>query len=77
MNMDIINIMSVNEKIKLIFDQFDKNNNGNIEKKELGALAIALNNPLSNPELQDLFKGIDSDLSGQITFEEFIKYWKS
>ena len=61
--------------IKKIFDQFDKNNNNYIEKKELHALSIALNNPLSPAELSDFFREFDLDCSGQISWEEFIRYW--
>ena len=64
-------------KIKQIFQQFDKNNNNMIEKKELKSLAIALNDPLSNAELHDFFSSIDDDNSSTITWEEFIKYWCS
>ena len=35
----------MSEKIKEIFHQFDRNNNNSIDKKELNALSIALNNP--------------------------------
>lgn len=61
--------------IKTIFHQFDRNNNGYIEKKELHSLSIALNNPLSPAELSDFFKAIDKDNSSQITWQEFIQYW--
>lgn len=63
------------ENIRKIFDQFDKDNNGYIEKKELQTLAIALNNPLSPAELHDFFRKIDTDNSSQISWKEFIKYW--
>jgi len=63
------------ERIKSIFNQFDKNNNGSIEKKELGSLAIALNSPLTPAELSDFFKDLDIDKSNRITYDEFIKYW--
>jgi|TARA_B110000967_G_C18716366_1_gene475340 Ca2+-binding EF-hand superfamily protein len=65
------------EFIKNIFNQFDRNKNGHIEKKELQTLAIALNDPLSQAELMDFFKAIDKDNSSQITWEEFIQYWSS
>jgi len=68
-------IMETNTKIKKIFDQFDRDKDGYINKTELNKLAIALNNPLSPPELQDLFRDLDIDKSGKITWEEFIKYW--
>ena len=64
-------------KIKQIFNQFDRDNNNTIDKKELSSLTIALNDPLSNAELQDFFKIIDKDNSSTITWEEFIKYWIS
>jgi len=62
-------------KIKKIFDQFDKDKDGYINKKELNNLASALDNQLSPAELQDLFRDLDIDNSGKITWEEFIKYW--
>tara|TARA_B110000902_G_scaffold143316_1_gene165265 strand:+ start:249 stop:461 length:213 start_codon:yes stop_codon:yes gene_type:complete len=67
--------MEKTTKIKKIFDQFDKDKDGYINKKELNSLAIALNNQLSPAELQDLFRDLDIDNSGKITWEEFIKYW--
>lgn len=63
------------DRIKEIFNQFDKNKNNTIEKKELTSLLIALNNELSPAELQDFFSNIDTDKSNTITWEEFIKYW--
>ena len=63
------------EKIKQIFNQFDKDKSGYINKNELASLSIALNDPLSNAELHDFFRDIDEDNSGKISWEEFIKYW--
>ena len=64
-----------NEEIKQIFNQFDKNKNGYIDKSELNSLSIALNDHMSPAELHDLFKNIDKDNSGRISWDEFIKYW--
>tara|TARA_B110000261_G_scaffold133264_2_gene149943 strand:- start:1526 stop:1753 length:228 start_codon:yes stop_codon:yes gene_type:complete len=64
-------------RIKQIFNQFDKNKNNTIDKKELSTLAIALNDPLSPAELHDFFKSLDKDNSATITWEEFIEYWKT
>lgn len=61
--------------IKKIFDQFDKNNSGAIDKKELLTLSIALNNPLSNASLHSFFRELDLDNSSQISWDEFITYW--
>ncbi len=65
------------ERTKSIFNQFDKNNNGTIEKTELRTLSIALNDPLSQAELADFFRQIDKDNSSQISWDEFIRYWNN
>jgi len=61
--------------IRRIFDQFDRDNNGFITRKELASLASALNDPLTPAELSDFFNVIDCDNSGKITWDEFITYW--
>jgi len=63
------------ERIKSIFNQFDRNNNDTIEKTELKTLSIALNDPLSQAELIDFFKQIDENNNGIISWDEFIRYW--
>ena len=63
------------ERIKSIFNQFDRNNNDTIEKTELKSLSIALNDPLSPAELFDFFKQIDENNNGIISWDEFIRYW--
>jgi len=63
------------ERIKSIFNQFDRNNNDTIEKAELKTLSIALNDPLSQAELIDFFKQIDENNNGIISWDEFIRYW--
>ena len=65
------------ERLRQTFDKFDKDNSGYIDKKELGTLAIALNNPLSPAELHDFFSKVDADNSGEISWDEFVKYWIS
>ena len=61
--------------IQNIFNNFDSNNDGLINRRELYSLTIALNDPLTPAELADFFKGIDTDNSGEITWDEFITYW--
>lgn len=65
------------DHIKQIFNKFDKNKNGSIDKKELYTLSIALNNQLSPAELQDFMRAFDKDNSSSISWEEFIDYWGS
>tara|TARA_B110000261_G_scaffold163978_1_gene211623 strand:- start:1629 stop:1829 length:201 start_codon:yes stop_codon:yes gene_type:complete len=64
------------EKLHHLFHQFDKDNNGSINKKELSTLAIALNDPLTAAELQDFFRAIDTDNSSHISWQEFQKHWE-
>ena len=61
--------------IQNIFNNFDSNNDGLINRHELYSLTIALNDPLTPAELADFFKSIDTDNSGSITWDEFITYW--
>ncbi len=63
--------------LRKTFDQFDKDNNGYINKEELSSFAIALNNPLLNAELCDFYKEMDTDRNGKISWTEFIKYWST
>ena len=61
--------------IKRIFEQFDRDKDGFINKRELDTLATALNDPLTPAELANFFKGLDKNNSGKITWNEFIAYW--
>lgn len=65
------------ERLREIFDQFDRDNSGHINKKELRNLSSALNDPLTPAELHDFFNKVDVDKSGKISWEEFVKYWTS
>ena len=64
-----------NEAIRKIFNQFDANNDGGICRTELFKLTLALNDPLSDADLADFMQSIDTDHSGNISFDEFIQYW--
>lgn len=61
--------------IQNIFNNFDSNPAAMANRRELGSLSIALNDPLTPAELADFFKSIDTDNSGSITWDEFITYW--
>lgn len=63
-----------NEAIRKIFNQFDANNDGGICRSELSKLTLALNDPLSDADLADFMRSIDTDHSGNISFDEFIMY---
>jgi hypothetical protein len=54
---------------------YTKHENNTIDKKELSNLSIALGNPLSPAELQDLLDWWDTNKSTTITLDEFIPFW--
>lgn len=61
--------------IKKLFTSFDKNEDGHLNKSELGAFLKALDTPMTRAELNDAFRQLDGDGSGKITCEEFIAFW--
>lgn len=63
--------------IKRLFEHFDKNGNGMMERKELaGFCKYVLGDPLTRQDLEELYDSVDTDGSGHIHFEEFINYWR-
>ena len=63
------------EEARKIFKRFDRDKNNTMEKKELSNLSIALGNPLSPAEVQDLLVSLDTNNSNTITWDEFIPFW--
>ena len=63
------------EEARKIFKRFDRDKNNTMEKKELSNLSIALGNPLSPAELQDLLVWWDTNKSTTITLDEFVHFW--
>lgn len=55
------------------FAQFDKDNSGTIDIKELRTLLTSLHVNVSDEELQILMDSVDEDRSGEIDFDEFVK----
>ena len=63
--------------IKKIFNQYDLNKNGTIEKNELSKLCKDLGDPLTKSELDYALYELDTNNSGKIEWEEFIYYWSN
>ncbi|ORY93919.1 calmodulin 2 [Syncephalastrum racemosum] len=57
---------------KASFDLFDKDGNGFIDSKELGAVMKSLNMTPSEGELKDMIQEVDADGNGTIDFNEFL-----
>jgi calmodulin len=59
-------------EFKCAFELFDKDNDGVITCKELGVVLNTLGQELSNEDLNDLIKDVDTNDNGRIDFEEFL-----
>jgi Ca2+-binding EF-hand superfamily protein len=65
--------------VKAAFHKFDADNSGHMDAEEFGLLAVELGTepPLRPDELQEGLKQLDEDGTGDISFEEFWKWWCS
>lgn len=67
------------ERVKAFFDKYDTDNNGVIDSREFKQLLVAILN-LKNPAdasesmLKRLWRDVDADGSGEITFEEYVSW---
>jgi len=59
-------------ELKNAFASFDKNDDGFISKQELSEAMTCLGHKISNEELDDIIKAVDSDGNGLVDFKEFI-----
>lgn len=57
--------------VRYAFLQFDKNNTGFIDKESLKRTMSEFDHPLTNEEVDAVFKEVDLDEDGLITFREF------
>lgn len=60
------------EEIRQTFQLFDKNQDGTIDKDELGDVFRSLGQHYTDAELTEMMAEIDSDQSGSIEFSEFL-----
>merc|ERR1712100_274778 len=63
--------------LKQEFDAYDQDRSGYIDVKELKELLEKLGEELSEEELEQAFKELDSDGSGEIEFFEFVEWFTS
>jgi hypothetical protein len=66
----------VNKVIKEVFDKFDTNKNGCIEKEEIHNASVELGENVSSEEFLQCFKVMDENNDGVISFDEFQTWWK-
>lgn len=65
------------QELQEIFEHFDEDENGRIDRGEFGQLMNALGADAPKAELDMGFDLIDSDDDGEIDFDEFAKWWVS
>lgn len=63
--------------LKQEFDAYDEDRSGYIDAKELKGLLEKLGEELSDEELDQAFRELDSDNSGEIEFFEFVEWFTS
>merc|ERR1712060_523986 len=63
--------------LKQEFDAYDEDRSGYIDVKELKGLLEKLGEELSDEELDQAFRELDSDGSGEIEFFEFVEWFTS
>ncbi|CAE7555938.1 unnamed protein product, partial [Symbiodinium pilosum] len=63
--------------LKQEFDAYDEDRSGYIDVKELKGLLEKLGEELSEEELDQAFRELDSDGSGEIEFFEFVEWFTS
>lgn len=67
------------EKVEEVVDAFkifDLNKNKKISLSELKTILLKYSNDFTEEECEELFKIIDTDGSGEISYEEFVEKWK-
>ena len=60
-------------EIKEVFDQFDADGSGSIDRKEIAAVCEKLGVDASKADIDELISAADSDGDGKISFAEFSK----
>ena len=64
-------------ELRCAFDLFDGDNDGKIAPAELGKAIEKMGQKLSEEDLREMVKEVDSDYSGTIEFNEFVALMES
>jgi Ca2+-binding EF-hand superfamily protein len=63
------------EEVREIFEHFDRDGNGFIDKKEWRKLLEALDSGFTDEEAKIGLREVDKNGNGKIELEEFMKWW--
>jgi Ca2+-binding EF-hand superfamily protein len=64
------------EELREIFEHFDKDHNGVIDRQEFAELLAALSAGMSKAEADVGFREVDTNKNGVIEFREFVRWWR-
>lgn len=64
-----------NEQVKKMFDDIDTDGGGSLDKAETNALFKKLNIELTEEQYNQVYRELDSDNAGDISYEEFQSWW--
>ncbi len=65
------------DETREIFNSFDRDGSGGIDRRELARLLEALGQPLDEEELAVAFEVVDANGSGRISWAEFRAWWSA
>lgn len=65
------------DRLKGVFDRFDKDHNGSIDRAEFGEFLAAIGKQMTAAQVAEGFAQIDRDGSGVIEFDEFVDWWEA
>ena len=65
------------EEIIEAFEYFDRDGRGNINKDELKIILTKLGTPMSEEEVNEIFREAGLDDQPNVNYREFVEYWES
>ena len=63
------------DEVREIFDHYDRDGNGTIDKREWGSFLDALDSQFTEEEAAAGLMAVDVNRNGKIEFREFMKWW--
>ena len=68
---------SSKEEIIEAFEYFDRDGRGTINKDELRVILTKLGTPMTEEEVNEIFKEAGLDDQPNVNYREFVEYWES
>lgn len=69
--------LEIEQAVRRAFADFDADDTGTIDKKELGALLASLDYPVDEYQIDQAMQSFDTSGDGQVGIEEFVHWWTS